>query len=241
MARLSRKEIKHDEFVDSTWRVIQKVEDNPRPYVLGAAIIVGLLLGGWGLWAFASARSARAMDGLTRGLAALEAPVVDSSQGTQPQPDDPYAPTFAEPNARVQAAVARLSEAAGSSGSRLATYLHGVALLQAGQAEQAVSSLETAHQALGSDPSVGPAVTASYARALELTDPNRAAELWSQLVNSDEKSVIPQDWALAGLGRARALAGDSAGAIEAYRRLTTEFPNSRWTDEATSALAKLGA
>lgn len=237
MDRQERKQIKHDEFVDTTFKVFQYLEDHPKPFLYGAIAIVLAVVGVFAARMLAHSWSESAAQKLSRGQAALEAQVTTSEA---PRPNDPYRPVFASAEARAREAATRLEEAAksGSSAGMIAKYLRGVALLQAGDAAGAVAHLEEAAQALGSDPSVGVAVRAALAEGYSAAGRgDKSIESWKALAG--EGSGYPRDLALAGLGRALERAGKRDEAKSTFQQIVDSFPSSAAANTARAALARL--
>ena len=237
MARITRKEIKHDEFVDSTWRIVEWLEQNIKPIIFGGVAIVVLVAVATGVMAWQSSRAKAGADLLSRGQAALVGPIAAEES---PEPDAPYTPTFSSEEARYQEALERLDTAAGAGGQvgRVARFLRGVALLESGQAEEAVKVLEDAVERLGNDPSIGGAVRARLAHAYLRTGQLEAAvEIWRKL--TDEDADFPGDLALLELGRVHQARGDVSAARDAYNELIEVHADSPLRSQAEDGLAEL--
>lgn len=234
MDRITRKEMKHDEFVDGTMRLLRVIEENPRPLLWSAAAILALVVCVSGVWTFLNSRRDAAADLLSRGEAAYFAPVAEDGSA---RPDDPYNPSFPSEELRTEATLARLEKAAGGfgPGARLAEYLEGAVLLEAGRPDQAVEMLQQALDALGSDPTLGGPVKALLATALEQTGQGeRALELWAEL--SDEGSGYPRDLALFALGRSQQRAGQADKARETLQEIVDLYPDSPMVGRAKEIL-----
>ena len=238
MARITRKEIKHDEFVDSTWRIVERLEENIKPIIFGAVAIVAVVAIVLGIATWQKARARAGADLLARGQAALSAPIAAEDA---PRPDAPYSPTFASRDQRYSEALTRLQEAAeegGGTAGRLATFLRGVALLEAGRAGEAVAPLETAVNRLGDDPSIGGSVRARLAQAhLENGQLEEAAGIWRAL--ADEDGSFPGDLALLELGGVHEASGDLEAARAAYNELIEVYADSPLRSQAEERLAAL--
>ncbi|RMG44789.1 MAG: hypothetical protein D6718_09250 [Acidobacteria bacterium] len=237
MDRTERHQMKHDEFVERTMQLVERVGANPQPFLVGAAVVVVVVLGAWGYWSMSAARRARTAEWVSQGLAAITAPLASPDEA---RPADPYRPSFADPAARARAAVARLAEAAEGSAppARLARALRGIARLQAGD-DGALEDLEAAYAEWKDDPTLGGPIQAAYALALEGAGRHEeAVTVWQRLADA-EREIYPRDLALAGLARAREAAGDTDGAREAYQRIIDLYGNSAAADEARDALARL--
>ncbi len=236
MDRLDRKKIKQDEFVDWTMRLFQHMEENPRPYVLGAIAVIVAIVGGFGLHAWSRHRAEEAADLFARAQAALEAPL---ARDEAPRPDDPYRPTFASPEERLAEALERLeaAESAPTPLGDLALWLHGQALLEQGKAEDAVAEMREAADRLGDDPTMGGPVKASLAKALAAAKKfDESAALWEAL--TDAESGYPGDLAWEGLAKVREAKGDTEGAKEAWQQVLDLYPESPVAAAARLALGR---
>jgi len=234
MDRITRKEMKHDEFVDGTMRLLRVIEENPRPLLWSAAAILLVVVAVSGVWTFLSSRRDAAADLLSRGEAAYFAAVVEDGSA---RPDDPYNPSFPGEEARTEAALSRLEEAAAGfgPGAKLAEYLEGAVLLEAGKPDQAAEKLQQALDALGSDPTLGGPVKALLASALNQTGQReRALELWAEL--ADEGSGYPRDLALFALGRSQQKAGQTDKARETLQEIVDLYPESPMVSRAKEIL-----
>jgi predicted negative regulator of RcsB-dependent stress response len=238
MARITRKEIKHDEFVDSTWRIVERLEENIKPIIFGAVAIVAVVAIVLGIATWQKARARAGADLLARAQAALTGPIASQDA---PQPEAAYSPTFASQDQRYEEALTRLETAAeegGGAAGRLATFLRGVALLEAGRAEEALAPLEAAVDQLGEDASIGGSVRARLAQAhIETGQLEAAAEIWRNL--ADEDGSFPGDLALLELGGVHEARGDTAAARAAYNELIEVYADSPLRSQAEERLAAL--
>ncbi len=236
MDRFDRKKMKQDEFVDWTMRLFQHMEENPRPYILGALAVIVLVVGGFGLHVWNQRRAEAAADLFARAQSALEAPL---ARDEAPRPNDPYRPTFASPEERLAEALRRL-EAAESTPAPLgdlALWLHGQALLEEGKAEESVAEMRRSAERLGDDPTMGGPVKASLAKALAAAGKHEeSAALWEKL--TDAESGYPGDLAWEGLAKVREAAGDEKGAEEAWQQVLDLYPESPVAAAARAALGR---
>lgn len=241
MQRETRRQLKHDEFVETTVGAVQSIAQNPRPWIAGVVGVLVIVAATWTLSSWWLSRRGAATEGLARGLAALSAPVVDLDSAEMSS--NPFDPTFSTHEEKMSAALERLDEATrlGGDPGRIASFLRGVALLESGDAAGALDLIARADAALGSDPTLGPAVRAAHARALEEAGrPSEAATIWRELADTSEMEArYPVVAALEALARASEAAGDQATALETWRRISTEFPDSREAERATREAARL--
>lgn len=237
MDRIQRKQIKQDEFVDGTMKAFSWMEENIQPLLIAAAVVIGVVVAGWGIRSYLHYRADQGAAELAKGMAAFTAPVV---KGQATRPSDPFTPTFSTPAERGKAAAERLAKAAGRSGEagKVARYLHGIALLEAGDTAGALAELKKAHQELKDDPTLRPVAKAALAGALDQAGQrDEAINLWKQLTQGD--SGYPRDLALEGLARSLENAGRKAEALQTYRELVALFPNSPAQPAAKEAQERL--
>jgi len=236
MDRQERKKIKQDEFVDWTMRLFQHMEENPRPWILGAVAVIVVIVGGFGLHTWSRHRAEAAADLFTRAQAALEAPL---ARDEAPKPDDPYRPTFATPEERLAEALKRLeaAEATPAPLGDLALWLHGEALLEQGKADEAVEELRRAADRLGDDPTMGGPVKAALAKGLAAAGKyDESVALWEEL--TDAEAGYPGDLAWEGLAKAREAKGDAEGARAAWQQVLDLYPQSPVAAAARVALGR---
>lgn len=238
MDRSQRHELKHDELVDGTLTILHRIEANPKPWLYGAigvvgAVGIGLLVSWW-----IGQRAMKASDLLARGQAAMIAGV----GGEQPpRPNDQFHPIYGSEAERAQAAVQRLAEASGAGGSvgSIARYLHGVAMLEAGDAAGAVKELEGAVMSLGADPSLASPARAALAAAYTAAQQHdKALEVYTNLA-ADTGNWYPRDLALAGKAKAQEALGRREDARGTWQQLIDLFPQSTLLSEARAATERL--
>lgn len=107
--RLTRKEIKRDEFAEWLGRSADYVGSHRHAIVLVAVAIVGTIVLAAAAVLWAGQRREKANELLTRALAVYRAPISADS----PQPDDPDAPSFADEASRSARAGELFEELAG--------------------------------------------------------------------------------------------------------------------------------
>jgi tetratricopeptide (TPR) repeat protein len=232
VARLKRKDMKQDEFVDASMRAVQRLESNPRPVIYGAIAVLVVIFGAVVIWQVAAGMEARSAEQVARGQAAVMARV----GGEEPAaPDDAYQPRFETIEARGRGAAERLDGASGE----LAEYLRGAALLDAGETERAVAELEQAAAAYAGDPTLAGPVKAALAGAYGRADrTEESIELWRELATS-ETVEFPRDVALASLARELEATGETGEALDAWREIVDLYPNSPLRRDAEQAVGRL--
>lgn len=233
--RISRKEIKHDKFVDEMATAYQVARKNV-PVLLGVAIgalvLVALLIGGW----FYMARQESAGQArLAEAIMILEAPLT--------QPGQPAGPggSYATEEAKIAAAEPILREVSTEFEGRDAA---DVADLYLARLEVGRGELPAARARYENFVNEHPDHVLSQAARVSLYEIRIASGETEQALADLEKEVsdtegsLPQDVALTLLARAYEAADQPEKAREAWQRVVNEFPDSPYTLEAQRKLAR---
>jgi tetratricopeptide (TPR) repeat protein len=237
-ARLSRKDIKRDDFATAVERSVEYAETHTRAllYALGAVILLAALV--FGIRAFLAQRSAAASADLSYALEVYEAPIVPT--GAKPQ--DKEHPSFPDEAARRARAKQLLLEVRSKHGATDAADVAGLYLAQMAASE---GKLDEARK-LWSDfiDSHKDSAPAAEAR-LNLYDLDRrqgkAGDLVGQLrpLLDDSSSPLPKDVVLYQLGLTYDALQRKQEAIGSYQRIVDEFPQSPYRQEAQQKIAAL--
>jgi TolA-binding protein len=236
--RLTRKEIKRDEFATAVGRGVEFAEVHTRGvlYTVGgvlAAVLVGMLV-----YFYLEHRAGLASEALAAAVRVYQAPI----DAAGAKPDDPKDPTFATEAARAQRARRLLTEVRDSYRFSDAA---DVASLYIADLDAAGGQLAAARQ-LWSDfvRKHGDHVLAAQAR-LDLLALDRgqgkgqdaAQHLREMLDQSD--APLPQDVILYQLGLTLEQLNRNLEAIQSYQRLIDEFPQSPYRGTAQQRLLAL--
>jgi len=223
MSRISRKELKRDEFVEVTKEAEHWLEENwPLVAKIAAGIAVAGIVVAIGFWVVRSNRE-KATVLLEEGLGQYE---------------QAQTAGFSDP-AQLEAALTSFDASAkkgGGSVGLVATYYRGVTLHRLGRHEDAIPALsEVAESAAGSSTLTGSAkaVLADVYQSTGETD--RAVELLESLIDADP-STYPVDQALLELGKIRMARGETEQARKAWQRVVDEFSVRGAADEARTLL-----
>jgi tetratricopeptide (TPR) repeat protein len=236
--RLTRKEIKRDEFVEALERSASFVERNVRVLIASAVALVVVVAAGFGIWWWLEVTEARASAAFTEALEVYRAPV-----GEGAAPESEGGPTFADEAARRDRAAELFAAVRDDYGRSGASDVAGVYLAQiaveTGDPERA---RELWQEFVDERPDH---VLAGQVRVNLIhldRQQGRAEEVVSRLepmLTADPtERPLPGDvvlWELAqtyeALGR-----GDEAEAT--YRRLTEEYPTSAYASQASQKLPR---
>jgi tetratricopeptide (TPR) repeat protein len=231
--RLSRKQIKRDEFMESVGGAIEYVRGHLRKLVAAAILLVVAALAtavGFGL---RERQSRRADAALAQALQVHGAPIDPDT----PDPDDPTAPTFADARSRAQRArelFERVVENHGrSDAARIATVFLATLAVQEGDPERA-RALWSEFLDRGPDHMLAAEVRVNL-MVLDRAE-GRGEELVQQLRDmlGSADAGVPPDLLWYQLGLTLEELGRSAEAADAYRRIIEDFPQSAYAAEARS-------
>lgn len=230
--RLDRKTLKQDAFVEQTRGLVDKFEDNPRPFILAIAALLAVIFGGLGLWALMGSRVEAQAERFSIAQAAYLGEIVSDQE---PNPSDEYDPSFASASARAEEAAKRFADVGGGGAGKMADLLRGTALLEAGKTDEAIEALDEAARELAGDPTFGGPAKAAYATALaEGGRVDESVATWRELAD-DTNAGYPTDLALAGLARTLENAGQPEAALVEWQKILDLYPDSPVAAEARRA------
>jgi tetratricopeptide (TPR) repeat protein len=224
MARITRRELKRNELVDTFGKTVDYVSHHRRGAIEAIAAAAGILILAAGFFLFRGWREREAGRELSTALEILETPLAG----------DPAAaaaartfPTFA---AREQEAVRHL-KAASKKGATSAGRAAQVILAARGD-KPAQSSESFAKAARDEQAEVAAAAEIDAARLLSAE--GKTTEAIDRLKRAIEspKSAAPKDALLFVLAETYEKAGSSADARATYQRLVNDYPNSPYRADA---------
>lgn len=218
-AKISKKQLQSDEFLDTVFDLGEWLEQNWRPVAWAAgAVLLAVALGvAWMNWR--EHQEAAANDLLAQGLAALQPTAgVDGKV----------------PAADPSKALGLFEQAAGKAGSTavgdVARFYHARALMALGRPADAAPILERETKA--ANPYLAGQAKASLAEALEAQGKDdRAAAILTELAAASD-GAFPPDAALASLVELDVRRGKKAEASKTYDDMLARFPDSPFTESA---------
>ena len=229
MDRQHRHDLKHDKFVDEIGALSVRARANQRLlFTIGIAAVVIAALA-FGIYFFRANREDQAQDALARAIETNEASVRE----TQPQGSTgPHFKTEPERTAAAEKAFREVREQySGTNAADVAgLYIARIAVAK-GDVKTARPLLEEFVDDHGDNILVSTARFSLYQLRIENGEAAKVAqELDAELAKSDP--VLPGDSLLVLLAQAYEVQGNAAKSKEAYKRITTEFPESPYVVEA---------
>ena len=233
--RITRKEMKRDEFVTAMGRITFWMEDHARQALILGGVLVAGVIGSVLFYQFLAQREEKASALLARGVEMLRVPVRGADT-------PPAAPAYATGDAKYRAVLDQMDALSQtyprSRSGRLGLYYRGVAQLHLGKPKEAQAALE---EFLTSSPGsfAAPMARATLARALdEAGEHQKALDLYEQL-SRGEAGAYPPEAALLEMGLCLEKMGKKDDANKIFERITREFPNSEYAQDARGRLKGL--
>ena len=234
--RITRKEMKRDEFVTAMGRITLWMEDHAREALILAGVLVVAAIAAIAVWEYLGQREGKASALLARGIEILHAPVRGPESAEQPG-----GPAYGSADEKYRAVLdqmdALLQTYPRSRAGRLALYYKGLALTNLGKPRDGAQALQ---DFLASSPGsfAAPMARAALARALdEAGEHQKALEEYERL--SRGEGAYPPQAALLEMGLCLEKMGKKDEARKIYERITREFPNSEYSQEAQGRLKKI--
>ena len=238
MTRLTRKEIKQDDFRAAVGRSVEYAESHVRTIIYAVGGVVALAVLAVAVYFYLGHRRQDANEALTAATKVYQAPIA----ATGAKPNDPDAPTFPTEAARRARAKELLEKVRDDYGMSDAADVAGLYQAQIAADE---GRFDDARK-LWSDfvDEHGDSMLAGEAR-LNLIDLDRkqgkaeqvVKDLQAMLEQSD--SPLPQDVILNELGKTFEQLHRTQEAIQSYQRIVDEFPQSPYRQEAQQKVAAL--
>jgi predicted negative regulator of RcsB-dependent stress response len=239
--RLTRKEIKRDELANVVERGVEYAEGHVRAIlyaVLGVVILAGI---GIAVWFYLGSRSGNANAALAAATKVYNAPI----NATGAKPDDPNAPSFADEAARRARAKALFEKVRDQYGSSDAADVAGLYLAQIAVGEGKLDEARKLWTDFVDDHPDNILAGAARVNLIHLDrkqgPKEKVEELATRLKAMLEQSEppLPEDVILSELGATYEQLSRKDDAMQAYKRILDEFPQSGYRQTAQQRLAAL--
>jgi TolA-binding protein len=243
MKRQERHKLKENAFATQVLHAREAFESRRKDIVWVLVVVIVLLASVGAYAAWRQSRTSNATSLLASALAVYQAPVVPLAP---PAPGSPapvqQAGTYLTEKAKLEAALPKFIEAADrypATDAGIAARFHAAGILATlgrfAEAEQRYQEV------------VSRAGSTLYARTARLgvADSQVAQKKFDSAINiytelsRDANSQLPVDGLLMQLGRACASAGRKEEAARAFKRITDEFPQSLYADDAKKELEQV--
>jgi TolA-binding protein len=227
-----RRELRHDKFVDEMGSLSSRASENRRFLLLITVGVIAAALLAYGIYFYRNNREQQAQDALANAIDTIDSPLLNAPGSQQPQQPGAKYKTEAERNAAAEKQFKDLESKYGGTDAADVGNLY-LARLDAGRGDVA-GARKLLNAFIDEHPKhvlVGSARFSLYQIRIENGE---AAQVASELQNEVNKSdpVLPADSLLVLLAHAWDVQGNAQKSKEAYRRITTEFPDSPYALEA---------
>lgn len=227
-----RRELRHDKFVDEMGSLSSRARENQRFLLTITVGVVVVALAAYGYYFYRNNREQQAQDALAGAIDTIDSPLLSAPGSQQPQQPGAKFKTEAERNTAAEKQFKDLeSKYSGTDAADVGNLY--LARLDAGRGDVA-GARKLLNAFVDEHPKhvlVGSARFSLYQLRIENGE---AAQVASELQNEVNKSdpVLPADSLLVLLAHAWDVQGNAQKSKEAYRRITTEFPDSPYALEA---------
>jgi predicted negative regulator of RcsB-dependent stress response len=229
MDRQHRHDLKHDKFVDEIGALSVRARANQRLLLLIAGAVVAVAAIAYGIFFFRGNREGQAQQALAAAIETNEATV----SAEKPQnATGPWFKTEAERNTAAERQFREVqSKYSGTDAADVASLYIARAAVTKGDTKTARTLLQDFVDEHGDNVLVGAARFSLYQLRIESGEAAQVAtELDAELKKSEP--VLPGDSLLVLLAQAYDVQGNLVKSKDAYRRITTEFPESPYVVEA---------
>lgn len=235
---LTRREIKQDEFATAVGRGLEYAESHARTLLmaLGAVVLLAILIVVGR--AFMAERAEDANEMLSRAMKVAQAPLDPET----PKPDDPANPTFADSEARRTRSKQLFEEVRSEYGSTDSADLAGLYLAQIAAEEGQLDRARELWSEFIDDH--GDNLLAGQARVNLIhldRQEGKGEELATRLraMLEENEPELPKDVILFELATTQEELGRKQDALDSWRRLSEEYPESGYRGEAQRKVAAL--
>jgi len=233
MDRQHRHDLKHDKFVDEIGALSVRAKANQRGLLFIAVGVIAIALLAYGWYFFRSNQEDKAQLALATAIETIEAPVGEDPQQQQQPTTGPKFKTAEERNTAAEKQFRDVqTQFGGTDAADIAgLYLARLAVTR-GDAAIARKGLEDFIDDHGDHPLLG--ASARYSLYQLRIENGEAAQVTTELTTELSKAepALPGDALLILLAQAYEVQGNAEKSREAYRRITTEYPDSQYAIEA---------
>ena len=232
MDRQHRHDLKHDKFVDEIGVLSSRARENQRLLLLIGGGIVAVALIVWGIYFYRSSRENKAQAALASAIETSEAQVEAAQNPNTPATGGLSFKTEAERTAAADKLFKDVqAKYSGTDAADVASLYLARNAAAKGDTAGAKKTLQEFIDDHGDNIAVGAARFSLYQLRIDGGEAaDVAAELNGELTKAEP--ILPGDSILFLLAHAYEVQGNDAKTREAYRRISTEFPDSPYALEA---------
>ena len=241
--RLTRKEIVQEDNIQAVLTGILQWSTKNKNLLLICVVVVLLGIAGSFVWRNYQSQRLKEFQGqFADALETYHSPVGEEEQDNTATPDS-HKYHFQSDQERLEQAlkkfIAVATDADSSEIGKFSGYYSALIKRELGQTEEAQQILESVLESAGLE-------TRNLARSLlaELAeaenDHSQATVLLEEILD-EELSSFPKEFVLLRLGRSHEALGQNEEALRFYRRITTEYPTSLYTETARAQIDQLEA
>ena len=231
MDRQHRHDLKHDKFVDEMGALSSRARENQRVLYGIAGLVIAAALIVYGIYFYRNNQEANAQQLLATAIETFDAPVGEQAQ----QNPNQTGPKFKTEDERNAAAEKQFKEVQAKYSGTDANDVAGLYLARIAVARGDVAAGRKQLEEFIEDHKNHILVSAARFSLYQIRIENGEAakvvtELDAELAKAEP--VLPGDSLLVLLAQAYEAQGNHAKSVDAYRRITTEFPESPYVVEA---------
>lgn len=234
--RITRKQMKKDEFVSTVTKMVFFVEEHWKPFAYGAWAIAMIALGVFSTIFYSQYREEKLKQALNKGIEYFHASISEEPN-LNIYSEQPSFQTEKEKYREALKVFRKiLEEDPHSSVASLALYYSGLSHFHLEKYHDASIDLERFIKQ-AEDTLLKDIARSSLAQAyFKEKDYEASIRVWSELAE-DETSLYPRADALLHLAEAKDALGEKKEAMEIYKRITEEFPGTTAATEALKILS----
>jgi len=232
MDRQHRRDLKHDKFVDEVGALSTRARENQRALygIAGAALVLAIAI--YGFYFYRTNREQKAQNALASAIETINSPLIATAPNQPTLPNAKYH-TDAE---RLAAAEKQFKDVQGQFSGSDASDVSNLYLarIQAGRGDS-VGAKKMLEEFVSDHPKnilVGVARYDLYQLRIDNGEAQQVVNELTQELAKSENQLLPPDSMLALEAHAWDALGSGEKSREAYRRITTEFPDSAYVLEA---------
>lgn len=234
--RITRKQMKKDEFVSTVSKLTIYVEEHWKAFTYGLGALAAVVLVIFVSITYMQYREQKLKQTLNRGIEYFHSPIAGESEQTVLA----IGPSFETEKEKLEEALKIFQEiiddAPRSNVAPLALYYSGLSHFHLEMYEQAALDLEKFLEQ-GEETLLRDVARSSLAQAyFKQENYEASAKVWSELAE-DQTALYPRAEALLHLAEVKAASGNTEEALEIYKKIVDEYPGTVAAMEASNIIS----